>query len=140
MNAAASPGDASSTSTSTNPTRTGGRGFGDAIRQRQQQQQQEAEAAASSAGKGDGKRSRRRGPPNSFSAIGQAVRHRGKFGGGPMEFGLLDMSSKLMERHESIKERYAGHKPVQAGAGRQRGAKKAAAFHALSSYSLHFLK
>lgn len=37
-------------------------------------------------------------------------------------------------------ERYSGFKPVTPGSTRQRGAKKAAAYHALSSYSVHFLQ
>jgi len=98
-------------------------------------------AESNDGGGGKSGRARRGRAPNSFSALGQAVRHRGKFGhNAPLELGLLDMSAKLMERHEGIKKRYAGARPVQAGGGRQRGAKKAAAFHALSSYSLHFLK
>lgn len=78
--------------------------------------------------------------PNAFSSIGKSVRLRGKFGGGPMDMGLLDGYSKLMEQAESVQRHYSGHRPVQDGGGRQRGAKKAAAFHALSSYSLHFLR
>lgn len=38
-----------------------------------------------------------------------------------------------------FQERYSGHKPVT-GVTRQRGAKKSAAFHAVSSYSVHFLE
>lgn len=120
------------------PQQGSGRGFGDAVRRGSGS----GSGSNENAPEANGKSGRpRRGRPNSFSSLGQAVRHRGKFGhGAPFELGLLDMSTKLMERHEAIKERYAGARPVQAGGGRQRGAKKAAAFHALSSYSLHFLK
>ena len=119
-----------------------GRGFGDAVKRGSGDGSSSETAAEAGNGGGGGKAGRpRRGRPNSFSSLGQAVRHRGKFGhGAPFELGLLDMSTKLMERHEAVKERYAGARPVQPGGGRQRGAKKAAAFHALSSYSLHFLK
>jgi hypothetical protein len=119
-----------------------GRGFGGSVRRGSGAEAGADDGGSSGGGSSKPGRSRRGGrPPNSFSALGQAVRHRGKFGhNAPLELGLLDMSTKLMERHEAVKERYAGARPVQAGGGRQRGAKKAAAFHALSSYSLHFLK
>ncbi|KAM3576755.1 hypothetical protein VYU27_001350 [Nannochloropsis oceanica] len=117
--------------TSTNNHKKDGRGFGIGVKQTRKM----------SNGGGDGRMSSLRPrAPNSFSSIGKAVRLRGKFGGGPMGMGLLDGYSKMMEQAEMIKERYSGRRPVQEGGGRQRGAKKAATFHALSSYSLHFLR
>ena len=124
-------GDDSSSSSTTTSTQKGGRGFGEGVKR----------TAKSGNGGGDGRTSSLRPrAPNSFSSIGKAVRLRGKFGGGPMGMGLLDGYSKLMEQAEAVKERYSGRRPVQEGGGRQRGAKKAATFHALSSYSLHFLR
>ena len=106
-----------------------GRGFGDGVKR------------TPKASGGGGNNSLRPRAPNSFSSIGKAVRLRGKFGGGTsVEMGLLGGYAKLMDQAQQVQDRYSGHRPVQPGGGRQRGAKKAASFHALSSYSLHFLK